>query len=182
MRGWSGSASPVRWRVVVSEGFVAWFSAAAAAAIAGVLIASSGALAQSSGPFTLLAGTWSGAGQIRLADGKSEALKCKAYYTDKDRGVQMSLALRCASASNKIDLRAALASNAGRVSGNWEERQFNAAGDVTGQATANKLNLSISGGGISGTLAVATTGSSQTVAITTEGVAFKGVTIALNRD
>lgn len=166
----------------MSQGWVVRVSIAAVAGLAGLLAVSAAALAQSSGPFSSLAGSWSGAGQIRLADGKTEALKCKAYYTDKDKGVQMSLALRCASASNKIDLRAALASNAGRVSGNWEERQFNAAGDVTGQATANKLNLAISGGGLSGTMAVATNGSNQTVSITTEGVAFKGVNIALSRD
>lgn len=152
------------------------------AAAVGLSILTTAAMAQASGPFAPLAGSWSGAGQIRLADGKTEALKCKAYYTDKDKGVQLNLALRCASASSKVDLRAALTSKAGQVSGNWEERQFNAAGDVTGQVTANKINLAISGGGLSGTMAVATTGASQTVSITTEGVAFKGVNIALSRD
>ena len=147
-----------------------------------VLILTGPVSAQSSGPFSPLAGSWTGAGQIRLADGKTEALKCKAYYTDKEKGAQLSLALRCASASNKIDLRASLAATAGRVSGNWEERQFNAAGDVTGQATASKITLAISGGGLSGAMAVATTGSSQTVSITTEGSNLKGVNIALNRD
>jgi hypothetical protein len=140
------------------------------------------ASAQTTGPFGSLAGSWSGSGQIRLSDGKTEALKCKAYYTDKNSGVQLSLAIRCASASNKIELRASLASEAGRVTGNWEERQFNAGGEVKGQASANKLSLSINGGGLTGSMSVAIAGSNQTVSITTEGVGFKGVNIALNRD
>ncbi len=156
-------------------------SVLAAAGVAFVLT-SGVAFGQSAGPFGALVGSWSGSGQIRMSDGKTEALKCRAYYTDKDRGVQVNLAIRCASASNKIELRASLASESGRVTGNWEERQFNAAGEVSGQANANKLSLSINGGGMTGAMSVATTGASQTVSITTEGVAFKGVSIALSRD
>ena len=72
--------------------------------------------AKAEGPFAGLNGSWTGSGQIRLANGESEALKCKAYYTPKD-GTGLGLAIRCASASNKIDLRANLVSQSGRVSG-----------------------------------------------------------------
>jgi hypothetical protein len=135
------------------------------------------ALAES--PFAGLNGSWTGSGQIRLASGNTEALKCKAYYTPKESGV--GLAIRCASASNRIELRAVLTFQGGRVSGSWEERTFNAAGDLSGQASGNRINLSITGGGFTGTMSVATTGSSQTVSITTDGIGLRGVNINLSR-
>lgn len=130
--------------------------------------------------FIGLSGSWSGAGQILLENGDKEALKCKAYYTDK--GEDLGLALRCASTSYKIDLRAQLTAQGNAVTGSWEERQFNAAGNATGQATGNKINLSVVGGGMTATMAVTTTGTSQAVAITTTGTNMKGVNITLARD
>lgn len=133
------------------------------------------------GPFASYGGTWSGSGTIRLSGGNSEALRCKAYYTPKDGGSSMGLAIRCASASNKIELRAQLSVDGGRVSGSWEERTFNASGNVTGRANANRITLTIAGGGFNGTMSVSTSGSSQSVSITTEGIGLKGVSISLSR-
>ncbi|MFM9941821.1 MAG: hypothetical protein ACKVP7_20240 [Hyphomicrobiaceae bacterium] len=132
-------------------------------------------------PFAGLNGNWKGNGQIRLANGSTEALKCVAYYTPKDSGASVGLAIRCASASNKIELRANLVFQGGRISGTWEERVFNAAGEVTGQTTGNRMTLAIAGGGFSGSMAVSTTGSSQTVSITTDGIGLKGVNISLSK-
>jgi hypothetical protein len=153
--------------------------AAASLLIAGLLGATA-TVAARPGVFQGLIGTWSGDGKITLDNGRSESLKCKAYYTDKGDG--LGIALRCASASNKIDLRATLVSSGSSVNGDWEERQFNAAGKVSGQASGNKITLSINGGGLTGSMAVTTSGSSQTVSITTDGSALKGVSIGLSRD
>ena len=78
--------------------------------------------------------------------GNAEALKCRAYYTPKDAGASVGLAIRCASPSNKIELRATLTSAGGRVSGNWEERTFNAMGDVSGQATNTLVTVDLAEG------------------------------------
>jgi hypothetical protein len=129
------------------------------------------------GTFSGMIGSWSGSGQVRLEGGRSEALKCRAYYTDRGAGNAIGISLRCASASNKIEMRANLTS-----SGGWEERQFNAAGSVSGQASANRISLAISGGGLSGSMSVTTSGSRQTVNISTAGTALKGVTVGLARD
>ena len=94
--------------------------------------------------FIGLSGSWTGNGQIVLENGDKEALKCKAYYTDK--GEDLGIALRCASTSYKIDLRAQLAAAGTAITGNWEERQFNASGNATGEANGNKItNNSIRG-------------------------------------
>jgi hypothetical protein len=130
--------------------------------------------------FNGLIGAWSGSGQIRLDNGASEALKCKAYYTEKSDG--LGIALRCASASYKIDLRATLASAGQNLSGSWEERSFNAAGNATGRATGNKISLAIAGGGLTASMAVTTDGAKQTVAISTEGTRLRNVNIGLARE
>jgi len=133
------------------------------------------------GGFALLSGSWSGSGSIRLDDGRSEALKCKAYYNPKGEE-NLGLALRCASSSNKIELRAQLTASGGRVVGHWEERTFNAVGTVAGHAQGNNIKLSINGGGFSGSMAVTTEGHTQTISVATQGVALKGVTVQLRRD
>lgn len=132
-------------------------------------------------PFSTLDGNWSGTGQIRLDSGQTERLKCNAYYRLKDGGSGLGIAIRCASQNNKIELRASLVNQSGKLSGTWEERTFNAAGDVTGQASDNRISLSIVGGGLSGSMVVTYTTSSQRVSITTHGTGLKGVSINLGR-
>lgn len=139
--------------------------------------------AKSSGPFSSLSGSWSGSGQARLDGGRSETLKCKASYTDRNDGAGLVISLRCAgSAAGSIDLRASLASNGSRVSGSWEERQYNASGSVSGQVNGNRISVSINGGGMNGTMSVTTNGSSQSVHISTDGGAFRGMNIGLSRN
>jgi hypothetical protein len=102
-------------------------------------------LALAAGPFDTLAGAWRGVGRVMLPSGQSEHLTCKAYYTAKDDGAGMGLALQCASAGNKIDLRATLTSSGDTIAGNWEERSFNSTGTVSGKSADNKLELAIDG-------------------------------------
>ena len=153
-----------------------------AAALVGLALAAAGVSAEAASPFADLNGSWSGSGRIKLDDGKTENLKCKAYYLPKSGGAELGLALRCASASNKIELRANLASSAGRVSGSWEERTFNASGSVSGSASDNKLSLTINGGGFAGSMAVTTNGRSQVISVSTQGIALRGVNVNLQRD
>ena len=154
----------------------------ALALFAGVpLLALEPSAARADSPFATLNGSWAGAGQIKLEGGNSESLKCRAYYTAKDEGAGLGLAIRCASASNKIELRANLIYAAGKVSGDWEERQFNAGGSVSGQASGNKINLAITGGGVSGSLTVALSGTTHSVSIQTTGIGLRAVNINLSR-
>ena len=137
--------------------------------------------ARAENPFATLNGTWSGAGQIKLEGGSSESLKCRAYYNAKDDGNGLGLAIRCASASNKIELRANLTYAGGKISGDWEERQFNAGGSVTGQASGSRISLAITGGGVNGSLTVALNGASHSVSIQTTGIGLRAVNINLSR-
>lgn len=130
--------------------------------------------------FSGLAGSWSGGGQISLADGRSERLSCRANYLPKDGGSSLGLSIRCASQSYKIELRSSLKVAGSRVSGSWEERSFNAGGSVTGSSTSGSLRLAFSGT-MDGSMSVSYGGSSQQVSIRTTGGELSGVSLSLRR-
>lgn len=127
-----------------------------------------------------LVGSWSGNAQAVLDNGKTEQMRCKGYYTGQGSD-GLGIAIRCANASSKIDLRAHLTFANGQVSGDWEERTYNAQGSVSGRASANKVNLAIVGGGLKAAMSVAISGSSHAVSISTQGTGLKGVNITFSR-
>jgi hypothetical protein len=129
--------------------------------------------------FDGLLGTWSGSGQVRYQSGNTEGIRCNAYYAGG--GPKLGLAIRCKSASSDIEIRGALTHQGGKVSGTWEERTFNASGEASGQMAAGGMNLSITGGGFSGTMSVSYSGPRQTVAITTQGIPMKSVSVTLTK-
>jgi hypothetical protein len=128
--------------------------------------------------FDTLLGSWRGGGQIQLSDGRTERLKCNAYYTGG--GSQLGLAILCQGESSKVHIRSKLSQSGGRIRGTWEERTFNAEGNVSGQATGDKISLRISGS-VSGTMRVYYSRSRQSVSISTQGIALKSVSIDLTR-
>ncbi len=152
-------------------------SVAAAGALAVLLI---GVPAVAGSPFSALVGTWSGSGTARLEGGKSERLSCKGYYTGSG-GTELRLNIICANPSTKVELRSVLKYANGRVTGTWEERNFNQNGTISGSATDSKLRLSIGGGALKGFLSVSIGGSSQSVSLSTQGSALKGVSITFAR-
>lgn len=156
----------------------AWRPAAAVAVLSLALGVS--APAQAASPFAALSGSWSGSGQFRLDNGRSESIRCSANYAPRG-GAAMGLSLRCASPSNRVELRASLTSTGSRVSGTWEERSYNASGSVSGTASGGSLRLSISGS-LSGFMVVTTTGGSQSISVRTDSSGLKGVNVSLRRN
>lgn len=129
-----------------------------------------------------MSGFWSGPGRIEFDAAQSEALRCKAYYTTKEQSDQLSMAIHCASASYKIELRAQLTAQGNRLSGSWEERSFNASGTATGHIDDKTVSLVVDGGGFSATMLVVHDSARQSVSITTQGIGFKKVDVSLNRE
>lgn len=157
------------------------FTRRSAAAVAlGVLAFAGSAGASVADPLSSLSGTWSGGGQFRLENGRSEALRCSASYSPRREA--LGLSLRCASPSNRIELRASLVSRGNRISGSWEERSYNVSGSVAGVGVGNSLRLGINGGGLSGSMVVTTTGGSQSISVRTDGAALRGINIQLRRN
>lgn len=142
------------------------------------LIVPTGTAKADPSPFNTLLGSWGGSGEIRLDKGRKERIKCNAYYTGG--GSDLGLAIRCQSDNYKIEIRSKLSYSGGRLSGNWEERTFNASGTASGTATPNKISLSIKGG-VSANMLVSYTKTTQNVNISLSGVALQGVRISLAR-
>ena len=126
-----------------------------------------------------LAGSWGGSGRISYTDGSSESIRCTAYYTGG--GAALRMAIQCRSDKNPIHIRSQLRVDGSRVSGQWEERTFNASGTASGKLGSNNLSLSISGGGFSGSMSVSFGRSSHSVNISAQGVALSRVTINFTR-
>ncbi len=149
----------------------------AASATAILLI---GAPAVAGSPFAELVGTWSGKGTAHLEGGKNERLSCKGYYSGSG-GSELRLNIICANPSTKVELRSVLKYAGGRVTGTWEERNYNQAGTISGSATDDKLRLSINGAGLKGSLSVSIGESKQSVSLSTQGSVLKGVSITFAR-
>lgn len=149
----------------------------AIAAASGLIVATA---ALAAGPFADLAGSWRGQGRVQLAGGQSEALTCKAYYTAKDAGSGLGIALSCASQSNKIDLRATISSDGGQITGTWEERAFNSAGTIQGAIDDDRIDLSIDGT-IKATMSITLEDGNQLVSIASDGQGFSSVDLELVR-
>jgi hypothetical protein len=74
-----------------------------------------------------------------------------------------------------------LVASGDNISGTWEERTFNASGEASGRFTGNRMNLSVKGGGFSGSMSVLLGGGRQVVTIATEGISLKSVTVTLTK-
>ncbi|MEO8422229.1 MAG: hypothetical protein ABI457_13655 [Hyphomicrobium sp.] len=148
-----------------------------ASAIAVLMI---GVPAVAGSPFSALVGTWTGKGTARLEGGKSEKLSCKGYYSGSG-GTELKLNIICANASTKVELRSVLKYAGGKVTGSWEERNYNQSGTITGTADDSKLRLTIGGGGLTGSLSVSIGGETQSVSLSTQGSFLKGVSINFAR-
>lgn len=137
-----------------------------------------GARADSSS-VAVLAGSWSGAGRLHYTDGRSENIHCSAHYKGSDS--ELGLAIQCKSDTNPIHIRSKLRINGSRVSGDWEERTFNASGTASGSVSPGTLRLAVSGGGFNGSMTVTYGRGAHNVVITTQGIAMSKATINFSR-
>lgn len=143
-----------------------------------LLFISHQAHAAKASPVKLLLGSWGGGGIMKLTDGSSERIRCNGYYTGG--GTQLGMVIRCTSSSNKVEMRSKLSLNANRISGSWEERTFNAEGQLSGKISGQKMNMSISGA-VVGSMNVKFSKRQQVVTIRTNNIEMKSLNITLKR-
>lgn len=126
----------------------------------------------------VLTGTWSGRGQVAFEGGSREDLTCRAFYSNS--GSALSIAIRCASTSYKTEIRSKLQLSGNSLSGEWEERNFNAAGSASGSLSGNTILLRIRGA-IDGSMTINQVGGRQTVTISTNQGGLSSVRIGLSK-
>ena len=116
---------------------------------------------------------------MSFENGDTESISCNGYY--KGAG-KLSVVIRCKGNSSNFELRSKLESNGDKVSGSWEERTYNADGQVSGTTSPGKLNVQFSGS-LAGSLEMSFSPSSQSVSVSvgTTGAGIKGVHVSLHR-
>jgi hypothetical protein len=150
----------------------------AAAAI--TMFAAPSANAQS-GPFTALAGSWSGGGRVNFQNGSSDRLRCRATYSVGGGGNSVQLTLRCASDSYNFNLTSNVTSQGGAVSGSWSESTRGIGGTLSGTANAKGLQLQVIGPAFAAGLSLAVNGNRQAISIASPGSDMKSASISLSK-
>ena len=148
-------------------------------AVRGCSLSSSASYAQS-GPFTGLAGVWSGGGTVTLDDGSTERIRCRATYAVGEGGNGLNQTLTCASDSYKFDLRANVIAGGGSLSGTWSESSRNVSGSLEGRGGNGNFQVVASAPGFNANISLTTRGNKQSVVIRAESQ-FRGASISLTR-
>ncbi|MDQ8728119.1 hypothetical protein [Bradyrhizobium sp. LHD-71] len=151
-----------------------------AALLMAAIVSSPIAAQPRSGPFSAMAGSWSGGGTLTTSDGNSERLRCRATYSPA--GNELRLNIRCASQSYNIDLGSEVAFQDGRISGTWTEAGRNASGSLSGRATSDHIEAAATSQNFSASLSLSTKGNKQSVSIRSNGGDIAGVSLALSRN
>jgi hypothetical protein len=139
--------------------------------------------APAASPFAQLAGAWSGAGTIDLANGRQEPIKCRASYDVLNAQNKLQLNINCASQSYSFDLRASATYSAGAITGTWSEDTRNAAGTLSGTIAGAGFRVVAKSQTFGANLDLVTQGDRQSVTIRSqdETAEVRGATITLHR-
>ena len=154
----------------------------AMAAVSGMfLLLSSGPGRAQQGPFSAMAGSWSGGGTVTLSNGSRDRLRCRANYSAYGGGASLDLTLRCAGDSYNFDFRGSARYRAGSVAGSWSESSMNAAGRFVGRASGDHIAARVQGQNFTASLSISTRGNRQSISIRSPGSEFSDVSIGLSR-
>jgi hypothetical protein len=148
-------------------------------ALVAASVSSSASYAQS-GPFTGMAGVWTGGGTVTLDDGSTERIRCRATYAVGAGGNGLNQTLVCASDSYKFDLKSNVVADRGVLSGTWSESSRGINGDLEGRGTNGNFQVIVSAPGFTANLALTTRGNKQSVVIRSESQ-FRGASISLSK-
>ena len=151
------------------------------AAVAFFVVAMPGSAAYAqTGPFTGMAGNWSGGGTITLDDGSSERIRCRATYAVGAGGNGLNQTLTCASDSYKFNLASNVVAQGAAISGSWSESSRNIAGTLEGRAGNGVFNVIASAAGFTANITLTTRGNKQSVIIRSD-TTLRSAAISLSR-
>ncbi|MEA2899023.1 MAG: hypothetical protein QOJ84_4638 [Bradyrhizobium sp.] len=151
----------------------------AAATLVAALAFTSASYAQS-GPFTGMAGVWSGGGTLTLDDGSTERVRCRATYAVGNGGNGLNQSLTCASDSYRFNLSSNVIASGGSLSGTWSESSRGVNGSLEGRGSNGNFQVVASAPGFTANISLRTTGNKQSVVIRAESQ-FRGASISLSR-
>jgi hypothetical protein len=132
------------------------------------------------GPFTGLAGVWSGGGTVTLDDGSTERIRCRATYAVGNGGNGLNQSLTCASDSYRFNLASNVVASGGSLSGTWSESSRGVSGSLEGRGGNGNFQVIASAPGFTANISLMTRGNRQSVVIRAESQ-FRGASISLSR-
>ena len=133
------------------------------------------------GPFSAFEGNWSGTGTVSVDNGSKERLRCKAHYDVGSGGNSMVQNLTCASDSYKFNVVSDVKSDAGAISGSWEETSRGAKGHITGKITPTQISAYVQGIGFTASIGIAARGGRQSVTMSPTGTDIKNVSVTMSK-
>jgi hypothetical protein len=133
------------------------------------------------GPFAPFAGNWTGNGTITVQNGSRERIRCRGHYVVGAPGNKLSLSLRCASDSYKVELQSDISYDRGIIQGSWNEASRQVYGQLGGRAVGNHIDAKVSSVGFNATLSLTTRVNRQEVMIRSPGSEISEVAISLSR-
>jgi len=137
--------------------------------------------AAAAGAFAGLEGVWSGDGAVKLTDGSTAKLRCRAVYSVSGGGDHLDQSIDCANGAQSFAFRIALDQTGGAILGFWRELTKQVEGGVSGQVAPGKLQLVARTQGFTAQATVVTRGARQTLAIAANSGGLSAVSIALRR-
>jgi hypothetical protein len=151
------------------------------AAVLGLMACTADISQAADGPFAHFAGNWAGNGTINDQNGSRERIRCRGHYVVGAPGNTLSLSLRCASDSYKVELQSDISYDRGVIQGSWNEASRQVYGQLGGRAAANHIDAKVSSVGFNATLSLTTRGNRQEVLIRSPGSEISEVAISLSR-
>jgi hypothetical protein len=125
-------------------------------------------------------GYWTGNGEVTMANGAVEQLKCVATYRNAAQNIRQQL--RCASQAYSISSTADLTVAGEAVKGKWEEKTYAANGEINGHVTSDGgMSLSIKGPTFTAEMLVAHTACKQAIDITPTGADVSKIKMQLGK-
>ena len=131
--------------------------------------------------FERLAGSWSGAGTVKVAGGSDERIRCRADYVPSN-STQVRLMLRCASDGFNLQVVSDVTRDGDRILGTWAEATTGVSGDLTGSVSADRINASTEGAGFSARISIAVRGTTQNIQLISQGPTESTASVALRRE
>jgi hypothetical protein len=157
--------------------FVCGRNGFAVALAGGVALSISGAVA--SQLTDALKGRWSGSGEITLANGKSEKIRCHGESREVSENAVEQF-FHCASTDKVFDFSTSMHFSEGRARGNWSAPDRN--GTLSGSASSGSLQLHLSSSSGEGNLSASIGSCSQSINVTGWSDELKSLSANLKKD
>jgi hypothetical protein len=137
--------------------------------------------AQEASPFEKLAGRWVGEGRLGVRESAAETVRCRVTYLVSEQGRQVSQTIRCATASDQLEVRSTVTHASGVLSGSWKELSRNWGGELAGRVMPYGFKVAIKGSEFSANMDIIVKDDRQVIEIQFIDSSLIGLTLVLRK-